>query len=336
VAPYQINVFSLDQLHGFVPDCISRWSAETINAMKKEQLQSLDDLQCYGFSDQVSLFTNETLANFRLSQLGNFSNVAIHEFTSQQLYVLFEEYDLSFVTLYNQPQTMNIEEQTIGEFKAYFDQNSGIISGFIDPEFPIIQNLSTIQWLIMAFVKDVAISTILTPDTMSSLEPSAIYGLRVDHVKRLRAKVFGQITPKQTSYLLYDTIGIMSGDQWAAISPLAFANLQILQIQNISEEAIPFLTVSQLNAISCDALKNNNTFTSSQMEKMSDSQTEALSQKKYECLNPSSSPEDTRLFTYITIGAGALILLIVLIMLLVQHFKRREYVPIPTIRYYDR
>jgi len=275
ITPDQANIFSSDQLNAFRADCIGEWSVDTINNMTSIQLQTLTGEQCSGFGDKVQNFTNQTLENFLLEQIGNFSSLSITSLSGLSLYILYSVHGQPLVTLYGASLCAYFSASTINDFKAYFKHEPPLIHGDIDSNSPLLSPLQNIQWLILTFIMDTAIPDVLTSQTIQNVPPEAIRGLRKTHMEYLQLPVFAQITSEQAQSFVSDIITDMPPPSFGALAPSTFAAINFNYIPLIPISTIPYLTLDQLNALSCNTTTK---FTKTQRDAMTATQTDAINE----------------------------------------------------------
>jgi len=247
-----INNLNQDSFAGFSIDCINYWNISIINNMAISQIPWFSTTQCSQFSGAlVSQLNINIYSVFNKTQLEQFTPEAVGMLTIPQLSNSYSTYQLNYFYFYNDtyPTTVyfnNTPSDTIMGFKNLF--KSETLVPYLTSDFDKLQNLTTVNWLLITAIQDSEIQKVLVPGNntgMSITIPRALAGLRSAQVKLLNDSTFSWISSEQAYFLYPDVLGAMKASQYMALTSSAISGINPKYINDIPADIYPSLNCVQ-------------------------------------------------------------------------------------------
>jgi len=126
--------------------------------------------------------------------------------------------------------------------------NSETLVPYLTSDFDKLQNLTTVNWLLITAIQDSEIHKVLVPGNntgMSITIPRALAGLRPAQVKLLNVSTFSWISAEQAYFLYPDVLAKMSPAQYMALTSSAISGINPKYINDIPSDIYPSLNCVQ-------------------------------------------------------------------------------------------
>jgi hypothetical protein len=96
---------------------------------------------------------------------------------------------------------------------------------------------------------------VFTDTHISQLSPSAVAGLRVDHINLISDAHFVQFTPIQAQFFVNDTTAAFSAVQLMGMQDVTFGNMSDLGTRGLNPGAFPGITPEHIARLRTDQLR---------------------------------------------------------------------------------
>jgi hypothetical protein len=270
---------------GFTAECVQQVRSLSFSLISASQIANISVAAFSVLSNaQIDMISNAAIQGATLEQLRNVSDSGFDGFTMAHLVIIIRKYGNELVSAWTVEQTGTAKVYEISHFKdLVYKHNFAKVTWWNE----VSSNVSRATWIELALLNEDSQPRI-EADTIKALAPSAIAGLRTDHILLIASMYFQAFTPSHGAWFTEDQVNVFTAAQLRNLDAKAFGAINFMVISSLRPDLISSLSVEQIQAfpvlnieyLTCEQITN---FTQDQTALFNLDQKTAFDNTKIQC-----------------------------------------------------